>query len=81
MEKSKTSRFYVGSPVTNAILVRLSNPIQKDGASIIYEFRKRPFTYEVAYFDKKEDAEFAVKNQTMEDENVLVIGYYEQIIP
>lgn len=81
MEKSTSTKFYVGSPVTNAILVRLSNPIQEDGASIIYEFKKRPFAYEVAYFDTKEDAEFAVKNQTKEDENVLVIGYYEQIIP
>lgn len=81
MEKSKSTRFYVGSPVTNVVLVKLSKPIQGEKGAIIYEFRQRPFAHEVAYFDTKEDAEFAVKNQTKEDETVLVVGYYEQVIP
>ena len=54
MRKNNTTKFYVGSPVTNALLVRLPNAIKEKGASIIYEFRQRPFADEVAYFDTKE---------------------------
>ena len=81
MRKNNTTKFYVGSPVTNALLVRLPNAIKEKGASIIYELRQRPFADEVAYFDTKEEAEFAVENQTKDDESVLVIGYYEQLMP
>lgn len=36
MRKNNTTKFYVGSPVTNALLVRLPNAIKEKGASIIY---------------------------------------------